>query len=410
MGEAAGIDPNGYPSLLGYVRAGTETGAGSNLRKVDLQTLTSDIGGTTFTLGAVVVSDVAGGGGGGGGNVVQSTRAINQTTDAWYVSQVNAAGVSLTDPVDQGDSGGTAWNVALSGTDNTVQVGNFPTSVAVNGATGNISVANFPTSVAVNGATGNVSVANFPTSVAVNGATGNVSVANFPTSVAVNGITGSVSVDVTNAPDVAVTNTPDVGVTNFPASQAVSVSNSPGVTQGNSGLTAWNVVLSGTDNVVQVTGGVGVTASNLDIRDLDSAQDSVAVEPGSSELAVDVTNDESDPAVYVNTYAGTPLVKHQAKTSAAEAEVIAAPGSGFQIVVLSISVGNSSSTPTVVTLVDDDDATNTWVMPASIEGGGYTHRFSKGWEITENQALRASNTGGGLSTIYINIEYIIRSV
>jgi len=102
VSQVAGIDANGNPSLLGYEAAGTETGAGANLYRIPVTQQTSDLGGgTTITQYPMLVSDV-GTGGGGGGNVVQSTRAITDTNQAWYVSQVNAAGVTLSGPVNQG--------------------------------------------------------------------------------------------------------------------------------------------------------------------------------------------------------------------------------------------------------------------------------------------------------------------
>lgn len=188
--QAAGIDPNGYPSLLGWDPAGTATGPHENLWRIPVTSATSDLGGgTTTTYHPAIVSDI-GGGGGGGGNVVQSTRAITDTDQAWYVSQVNAVGAAVTDPIKQGTRDTDA--VATSNAWYVSEV-NRPTSYAVNGMTGTVGadvsgtvdVGNHPTSVAVNGMTGTVGA----------NVSGTVDVGNHPTSVAVNGMTGTIGVN-----------------------------------------------------------------------------------------------------------------------------------------------------------------------------------------------------------------------
>lgn len=191
MGEPSIRDANGVPCLIGYEVAGTEAlsnQSSPNLKRLHVATTESDLGGTTVTQNALLVSDLATAGGEGGPTTVTAN---------------------------QGDSGAEAWPVQISGS-NTVVVSNTTN----NTVTGTVSVNNFPTSQAV-------AVTNAP----------DVGVTAIPAvSIAAD---QSISADVTALPDVAisanqsisvnVTNTPDVGVTNFPTSQAVAVTNSPTV-------------------------------------------------------------------------------------------------------------------------------------------------------------------------------------
>lgn len=213
-------------------------------------------------------------GGGGGAMDVVVTNEVEVKNDAG-----NPLTVSGTVAATQSGvwSVGRTWN--LVNTLDSVNIGNFPATQAVSGT---VAVSNFPATQAVSGTVtanagtgtftvaGSVSVSNFPATQAVSGSVtvSQATAANLNATVTgtvaatqsgtwnITNITGTVSLPTGAA--TAAKQLPDnhqVQVSNFPATQAVS----------------------GTVNVGNFPATQAVSATDLDIRNLSSAQDSVAV-------------------------------------------------------------------------------------------------------------------------------------
>lgn len=108
------------------------------------------------------------------------------------------------------------------------------------------------------------------------------------------------------------------------------------------------------------------------------------------------------------TRAGLPVASDWAMvtlTGTGNTSVVAAPGVGLKIVVLSMRAGNDHAS-TKVRLDVKDGTTTIYSMPLAGGGGGFVDQFQRGRALAANTALQAA-LGAAVSSVYLIVEYAI---
>ena len=100
----------------------------------------------------------------------------------------------------------------------------------------------------------------------------------------------------------------------------------------------------------------------------------------------------------------TTTVINTTKSATGDNEIVAAPASGYRLVVVAFIIQNESSTATTM-ILRSADTTNGWRVLAQNQGDGLTRTFSPGfpWKLGEAEALNLNLDGAnscGVSVMY----------
>lgn len=103
------------------------------------------------------------------------------------------------------------------------------------------------------------------------------------------------------------------------------------------------------------------------------------------------------------TYYQPPVMATITASSSGDNTIIAAPGSGRQIVISSITVQNASSTSTTAIIKFGSTSVYTAILPS--QGDGVTKDMEPAWEVGNNAALVLNLSGA--NSHYVNVTYWI---
>ena len=299
------------------------------------------------------------------------------------------------------DSGGDELEVNADGSINVVFPGTASLDVNVFDGAGTTAITSTGTALDVNIASGSLTLSQATDSVAIGDGTDLIDI-NADGSVNVTDNGGSLTVDDGGG---SLTIDGSVSVSNFPATQTVAISqagtdndvdisNEPSVNlQDGAGTDITST--GGALDVNIASGSVTVTATDLDIRDLDATQDNVAISDGTDTLAV---NTDGSITVQITEPTGT-LTALPPQLVAPVSTTTAYSVDGSREWTLAIVVVVTSGTLDI-DLEASIDGTNYYVLSSLSVSASDTFAFST---IRPHQFVRVNWTANGTGTVDADI-------